>query len=41
MKDYTVWDNEYVMFYLSHVQRERFDDLLTEYMDDPTSRPNT
>jgi hypothetical protein len=39
LQRYCVWDNDYVIFYLSYVQRQRFDDLMAEYMDDPQVAP--
>jgi 4-amino-4-deoxy-L-arabinose transferase-like glycosyltransferase len=39
LQRYCVWDNDYVIFYLSYVQRQRFDDLLVEYMDNPDVAP--
>jgi hypothetical protein len=39
LQRYCVWDNDYVIFYLSYVQRQRFDDLLVEYMDNPKVVP--
>ncbi len=39
LQRYCVWDNDYVIFYLSYVQRQRFDDLLAEYVVNPQVEP--
>jgi hypothetical protein len=39
LQRYCVWDNDYVIFYLSYVQRQRFGDLLAEYVDNPDIEP--
>jgi hypothetical protein len=39
LQRYCVWDDDYVIFYLSYVQRQRFDDLMAEYMHNPDVAP--
>jgi len=39
MVDYTVWQTDYVVFYLSHVQRLRYPDVLERYFFDPQLHP--
>ncbi|MBN1815606.1 MAG: glycosyltransferase family 39 protein [Anaerolineae bacterium] len=36
---YSVWESDYVMFYLSHVQRERYESLMAEYFFNPEAKP--
>jgi 4-amino-4-deoxy-L-arabinose transferase-like glycosyltransferase len=36
---YSAPQDDYVVFYISHVQRYRYDDLMTSYFDNPQARP--
>ena len=39
MEKYSDWGSDYVMFYLSHVQRQRYGDLMTQYLYNPRVAP--
>ena len=39
MEQYSIWGSDYVMFYLSHVQRHRYEDLMLEYLKNPQVEP--
>jgi hypothetical protein len=39
MEQYSIWGSDYVMFYLSHVQRRRYEDLVLEYLENPQAEP--
>ena len=36
---YSVWETDYVMFYISHVQRERYEPVMEEYFFNPEAWP--
>lgn len=36
---YSVWESDYVMFYISHVQRERYEAVMEEYLLNPDAEP--
>ena len=39
MEQYSDWGSDYVMFYLSHVQRQRYGELMTQYLYNPRVAP--
>jgi hypothetical protein len=39
MQRYAAWETDYVMFYLSHAQRQRYPDLMGEYLQNPRAEP--
>ena len=39
IENYSIWETDYVMFYISHVQRLHNPELLSEYLFDPDVEP--